>query len=80
MSEKKENERNVRQDQFEFQSTTTQRHVKPGFRFESYTDFVMGTSDDGFDYQEELDDDQTPLSPTTVQRILQEVWSMNSPP
>ena len=55
---------------------TSQRPKKAGFRFESYTDFVMGPSDDGFDYEDELDNGQPPLTPTTMRRIMQKVWNV----
>lgn len=34
----------------------------------------MGPKDDGFDYEEELDDGEPPLSPNTQQWILDQVW------
>jgi hypothetical protein len=51
------------------------REMKKGFRFESYSDYVMGLSDDGYDYEEEVDDGEPPLSPKTVQRIIDSVWN-----
>jgi len=54
------------------------RPIKPGFRFETYGDYVMGPEDDGFDYEDELDDGEPPLSPTTQKRILDKVWGTKS--
>jgi hypothetical protein len=55
------------------------RGMKKGFRFESYADYVMGPSDDGYDYEEEIDDGEPPLSPKTVQRIIDSVWNTPTP-
>jgi hypothetical protein len=51
------------------------REMKKGFRFESYSDYVMSPRDDGYDYEEEVDDGEPPLSPKTVQRIIDSVWN-----
>ena len=51
------------------------RPVKPGFRFESYTDYVMGVCDDGYDYEEELEL-EPPLSPATQRRLMDQVWAL----
>ena len=40
----------------------------------------MGAMDDGFDYEEELDDGEPPLSPNTQQQILDAVWGKEAGP